>query len=94
MRFHLSNSAAVSDPLFGDLPGERQWQHGAVHIRHIDERHERLSKADDPLEKSNALVPWEIFRKPLVKALKRSDGAKVRLVMKESLEFKDQLVVA
>jgi len=24
----------------------------------------------------NALVPWEVFRKPLVKALKRSDGAR------------------
>ena len=42
----------------------------------IDERYERLSKAGDPLEKLNALVPWEVFRKPLVKALKRSDGAR------------------
>ena len=42
----------------------------------IDERYERLSEAGDPLEKLNALVPWEVFRKPLAKALKRSDGAK------------------
>ena len=42
----------------------------------IDERYARLSEACDPLEKLNALVPWEVFRKPLGKALKRSDGAK------------------
>ncbi len=42
----------------------------------IDERYARLSEAGDPLEKLNALVPWEVFRKPLAKALKRSDGAK------------------
>jgi len=42
----------------------------------IDERYVRLSDAGDPLEKLNALVPWEVFRKPLGKALKRSDGAK------------------
>jgi IS5 family transposase len=42
----------------------------------IDERYVRLSEAGDPLEKLNALVPWEVFRKPLAKALKRSDGAR------------------
>ncbi|MCQ0988816.1 IS5 family transposase [Jiella marina] len=42
----------------------------------IDERYGRLSEAGDPLEKLNAIVPWEVFRKPLSKALKRSDGAK------------------
>jgi transposase, IS5 family len=42
----------------------------------VDERYARLSEAGDPLEKLNALVPWEVFRKPLAKALKRSDGAK------------------
>lgn len=42
----------------------------------IDERYARLSEAGDPLEKLNALLPWEGFRKPLAKALKRSDGAK------------------
>lgn len=42
----------------------------------IDERYSRLSAAGDPLEKLDAVVPWEVFRKPLAKALKRSDGAK------------------
>ena len=42
----------------------------------IDERYVRLSEAGDPLEKLNALVLWDVFRKPLAKALKRSDGAK------------------
>jgi transposase, IS5 family len=42
----------------------------------VEERHGRLSKAGDPLEKLNGVVPWEIFREPLVKALKRSDGAR------------------
>ena len=42
----------------------------------IDERYVRLSEAGDPLEKLNALVPWEVFRKPLAKALKRSDDAR------------------
>jgi IS5 family transposase len=42
----------------------------------IEERYGRLSDAGDPLEKLNAVVPWEVFRKPLAKALKRSDGAK------------------
>lgn len=42
----------------------------------IDERYVRLSDAGDPLEKLNAVVPWDVFRKPLTKALKRSDGAK------------------
>lgn len=42
----------------------------------VDERYVRLSEAGDPLVKLNALVPWEVFRRPLAKALKRSDGAK------------------
>jgi len=42
----------------------------------IDERYSRLSEAGDPLERLNAVVDWELFRKPLAKALKRSDGAK------------------
>ena len=42
----------------------------------IDERYARLSEAGDPLEKLNAVVPWDLFRKPLAKALKRSTGAK------------------
>ena len=36
----------------------------------IDERYARLSEAGDPLEKLNAVVPWDVFRKPLAKALK------------------------
>lgn len=42
----------------------------------IDERYARLSEAGDPLEKLSLVVPWEVFRKPLAKALKRSAGAK------------------
>lgn len=42
----------------------------------IYERYARLSEVGDPLEKLNSLVPWDVFRKPLAKALKRSDGAK------------------
>ncbi|MFD2054890.1 IS5 family transposase [Mesorhizobium calcicola] len=42
----------------------------------IDELYARLSEAGDPLEKLNAVVPWEVFRKPLAKVLKRSDGAR------------------
>ena len=42
----------------------------------VDERYARLTEAGDPLEKLNALVPWEVFRKPLAKVRKRSDGAK------------------
>lgn len=39
----------------------------------IDERYALLSEAGDPLEKLNSVVPWDVFRKPLAKALKRSD---------------------
>lgn len=42
----------------------------------VDERYVRLSSAGDPLERLDAVVPWEIFRKPLAKALKRSDRAR------------------
>lgn len=42
----------------------------------VDERYQRLSAAGDPLEALDRLVPWEVLRKPLVKALKRSDGAR------------------
>ncbi len=42
----------------------------------IDERYVRLSEAGDPLERLNAVVPWDLFGKPLTKALKRSDSAK------------------
>ena len=42
----------------------------------IDERYAQLSAAGDPLEKLNSVVPWDMFEKPLAKALKRSDRAK------------------
>lgn len=42
----------------------------------LDERYGALSKAGDPLERLLAVVDFEIFRKPLAKALTRSDGAK------------------
>ena len=42
----------------------------------VDERYARLSEAGDPLQKLHSVIPWELFRKPLAKALKRSDGAK------------------
>ncbi len=50
---------------------------GQAGFRGIDERYARLSVAGDPLERLDAVVLWEVFRrKPLAKALKRSDGAK------------------
>jgi len=33
----------------------------------IDERYARLSGAGDPLEKLDALVPWEVFRGTLAR---------------------------
>ena len=44
----------------------------------IDERYVRLSEAGDSLEKLNAVVPWDIFRKPLARTPKHSDGARGR----------------
>lgn len=42
----------------------------------VEERYARLSAAGDPLEKLDGVVPWEVFRKPLAKALKRSERSK------------------
>ena len=42
----------------------------------IDERYALLREAGDPLEKLHSVIPWDVFRKPLAKALKRCDGAK------------------
>jgi len=42
----------------------------------VEERHARLSEAGDPLEKLDAVISWEMFGKPLARALKRSDGTK------------------
>ncbi len=49
---------------------------GQARFWDIEDRYGRLSVADDPLGKLKAVVPWEVFRKPLAKALKRLDGAK------------------
>jgi IS5 family transposase len=42
----------------------------------VEERYALLSKAGDPLERLDEVIPWDVFRKPLAKALKRSDGSK------------------
>lgn len=42
----------------------------------LDERYQRLSAVGDPLERLYMIIPWSVFEKPLVKAMKRSDGAK------------------
>ncbi|MCA8906675.1 MAG: IS5 family transposase [Rhodospirillaceae bacterium] len=42
----------------------------------LEDRYAQLSKAGDPLEKLASAVDFEPFRYRLVKALKRSDGAK------------------
>lgn len=42
----------------------------------VDERYAALSKAGDPLERLNAVVDFEVLRKPLEKALRRSDRNK------------------
>jgi len=42
----------------------------------LDDRYEQLSKSGDPLERLSEVVNFEAFRYRLVKALKRTDGAK------------------
>lgn len=42
----------------------------------IEERYALLSEAGDPLEKLDAVIPWDVFSKPLAKVLKRSGSAK------------------
>lgn len=42
----------------------------------LEERLQQLSSGGDPLERLSAVIDFELFRKPLAKALKRSDGAK------------------
>lgn len=42
----------------------------------LEDRYAQLSKAGDPLEKLASVVDFEPFRYRIVKALKRSDGAK------------------
>ena len=40
----------------------------------VAERYALLSEVGDRLEKPDAVVPWDVFGKPLAKALKRSDA--------------------
>ena len=42
----------------------------------LDQRLGQLSSGGDPLERLSAVVDFDLFRKPLVKALKRSDRSK------------------
>ena len=42
----------------------------------LDERLRQLGSGGDPLERLSSVVDFELFRKPLAKALKRSDRAK------------------
>ncbi len=42
----------------------------------LDERYEALSAAGDPLERLAAVIDFELFRKELIHALRRSDRAK------------------
>ena len=42
----------------------------------LEDRYADLSKSGDPLERINALIDFEVFRKPLLRALRRSDRAK------------------
>ena len=49
---------------------------GPAWVFDLEDRYAQLSKAGDPLEKLAAVVNFEPFRYRLVKALKRSDGAK------------------
>ena len=46
---------------------------GQAGLWDVDERYARLSAAGDPLERLNTVVAWEMFRKPLAKALNRPD---------------------
>lgn len=46
---------------------------GQAGLWDVDERYARLSAAGDSLERGNTVVAWEMFRKPLAKALNRPD---------------------
>ena len=39
----------------------------------IQDRYEALSRKGDPLERLREMIPWESFRKPLKKTLRRKD---------------------
>ena len=42
----------------------------------LDERYRALSESGDPLVRLAALIDFELFRAPLMAALKRSDGSR------------------
>lgn len=42
----------------------------------VEERYVLLSKRGYPLELLDEVVPWDIYKKPLTKALKRPGGSK------------------
>jgi len=42
----------------------------------VEERSALLSNAGDPLQRLDGVVAWDVFRKPLARALKRSGGSK------------------
>jgi len=48
---------------------------GQAGLGDVDERYARLSAAGDPLERLNTVIAWEMFRRPLTKALNRPDRA-------------------
>ena len=52
------------------------WMSGQRGFWDIEQRHALLSKAGDPLGRWDELVPSDVLRKPLAKALKWSDGDK------------------
>ncbi len=49
---------------------------GQIGFWDLEDRYRLLSAAGDPLERLAGVVPWRVFRKPLAKALKRSNRAK------------------
>ncbi|MER8785983.1 hypothetical protein NKH60_33305 [Mesorhizobium sp. M1006] len=79
LQMDTSKNLAIETAFWFTSPGDfarRRWIRGQAGFWDIDERYVRLSEAGDPLGKLNAVVPWEVFRNPMAKALKRSDGAK------------------
>ena len=67
-------SDGCCDSLMGD--GLERRHGGSAWFFDLEDRYAQLSKAGDPLEKLASVVDFEPFRYRLVKALKRSDGAK------------------
>ena len=62
-------------------------------INGADTQLDRLTKLGDPLEKLNAAIDWEIFRKPIRKRIRKEDYSKGgRPPMDEILMFKITLL--